>query len=188
MPCAIFVLALCLLQPVGTIFTLSLFHIPEHQYLPERSFYTYLVPKFLHLMTVFATATQGSPLDHLALEARGACIPGSHGNVTIRDSILGRLPPSGHCTGSRLKHTPSLAEKAAYLLVHSFGLRGRLLIWHIYRGLWRGSRGTKAAEHNLGTLPLPHSSSLVSSRKKSYIPFSGALIFTASARGHLYIA
>lgn len=119
---------------------------------------------------VFAAATQGAPLDHLALEARGSCIPGSHGTRTIRDSVLGRLLPSGHCTDSRLKHTPSLAEKEAYLLVRSFGLTGRLLVRHTYRELWRGSRGMKADKHDLGTLPLPRSSSLVSSRKGLICP------------------
>lgn len=31
--------------------------------------------------------------------------------------VLGRLPPTGHGTGSRLKYTPSLPVKKAHLLV-----------------------------------------------------------------------
>ena len=44
-----------------------------------------------------------------------ACVSGSHGTVTIKDSILGRLPPPGHCTDSWLKHILSLSEKEACL-------------------------------------------------------------------------
>lgn len=65
---------------------------------------------------VFAAATQGMPLDHLALEARRACVPGSHGTVTIGETVLGRLPPQGTAS-CRLKCTASLSEKEAYLLV-----------------------------------------------------------------------
>lgn len=41
------------------------------------------------------SCAQGSPLDLLALEARGACDPGSHGTVNIGESVLGRSPPHG---------------------------------------------------------------------------------------------
>lgn len=51
---------------------------------------------FMSCDLVSAAATQGMPLDHLALEARGAFLPGSHGAVTIRNSVPSRLPPSGH--------------------------------------------------------------------------------------------
>ena len=39
---------------------------------------------------VSTAATQGMPLDNLALEARGACAPGSH-----RETVLGGVPPQG---------------------------------------------------------------------------------------------
>lgn len=45
----------------------------------------------------------------------------------------------------------------------------------------------EASGHNLYTIPLPYSSSLVSSRKE-LITLSGALNFVAAARGHLYIS
>ena len=59
----------------------------------------------------FIAATQGMPLDHLALWARGACDPEFHGTVTIRETVLGRLPLLGHCTDSRLRHTPVFLSK-----------------------------------------------------------------------------
>lgn len=52
----------------------------------------------------------------------------------------------GYCTGSRLKHTPSLSEKEAYLAC-KFVLRGRLLVWHtskVYRGALREQRPVDA--------------------------------------------
>lgn len=61
-------------------------------------------------------ATEGTPLDHLDLKARGACDLGTHEIVTIRGTILGRLPLPGHCTDSRLKHVPSVSEKEAYVI------------------------------------------------------------------------
>lgn len=32
----------------------------------------------------------------LALVSRGACVPGSHRTVTIRETVFGRLPPPGY--------------------------------------------------------------------------------------------
>ena len=55
---------------------------------------------------VFVAAALGIPLDHLALVARGACIPGSHATVAIGEMVHDRLPPPGHCTGSALRHDP----------------------------------------------------------------------------------
>ena len=46
-------------------------------------------------------------LDCLALVARGLCLSGSPETETIGETILGRLPPPGHCT-DRLKYTPFL--------------------------------------------------------------------------------
>ena len=52
---------------------------------------------------VFVAATQGKPLDHLALEAGGLEFLGAMG-LTIRETVLGRLPLLGHCADRRLKH------------------------------------------------------------------------------------
>ena len=72
---------------------------PECRHPPEGSFYIHLVTQFLCL----------------ALEARGACIPGSHDVNSQR--VLDQLPPPGHCTASTLKHTPCLSVNKANLLV-----------------------------------------------------------------------
>ena len=63
-----------------------------------------------------ADTMRGTPLDYLALEARGPCFPESHGTVIIEETVFGRLPSPGHCTDSRLKHL-YISEKAAYLFV-----------------------------------------------------------------------
>lgn len=47
---------------------------------------------------VFVAAAQGTPLDRLALGIRGSCIPGSHGIVAIRKTVLGSMPPPWHST------------------------------------------------------------------------------------------
>lgn len=72
---------------------------------------------FTHGAPAFVATTKGTTLNFLALEAREACIPGSHGTGTIRETVPGRLPLPGCCTDSKLKHTPSISEKEAYLLV-----------------------------------------------------------------------
>ena len=52
---------------------------------------------FTSAALVFVAATQGMPLDRLALVARaGACTPASCGAVAIGGMVLGRLPYPGH--------------------------------------------------------------------------------------------
>ena len=46
----------------------------------------------------FCDYCRGDMPQSLALVAMGACIPGSHRTVTIRETIFGRLPPQVHCT------------------------------------------------------------------------------------------
>lgn len=58
----------------------------------------------------------GTPLDFLVLRAR-ASVPGLHGTITIRKTVLAKLPPLRHCIDSRLKHTPSIPVKKNNLLV-----------------------------------------------------------------------
>ena len=65
----------------------------------------FAAPSFMLGDSVFA-ATQKTPFNQLELDTRGACIPGSHGMVTIRESVVGRLPLPRHCTESRLKTPP----------------------------------------------------------------------------------
>ena len=52
---------------------------------------------------VFAAATQGMPLDCLALVPRRACVFAPHRIVTFGETVLGRLPPSGDYTDRSLK-------------------------------------------------------------------------------------
>ena len=44
----------------------------------------------------FVAATQGTLLYWLPLVASGACFRGSHGTVTNKETVLGRLPTPGH--------------------------------------------------------------------------------------------
>lgn len=55
---------------------------------------------------IFEAATQGISMDCLVLVTKAACIGGSPGTVTIRDTVLGRLSPLEHCTDRRPKYTP----------------------------------------------------------------------------------
>lgn len=56
-------------------------------------------------------------LDHLALVARVACVPGPHRTVVLEKIVLGRLPYPWHGVDSRLKHFPSLPVRKVDLLV-----------------------------------------------------------------------
>lgn len=47
----------------------------------------------------------------------GGCVPGSHGTIINAKMVLGWWPPLENCAYSRQKHTPSLSEREAYLLV-----------------------------------------------------------------------
>ena len=73
---------------------------------------------------VFVAVTQGKPLDRLALEAGGLEFLGAMG-LTVRETGLGRLPLPGHCADRRLKQTPSLSEKEAYMLVQELWSEGQ---------------------------------------------------------------
>lgn len=74
---------------------------------------------------ICAATNQGMLLDCLALETRGACIPGPHGALTIREIVLGRIPPPGYCTFNRLKHITSLSMKEVYLFILEFQPEGQ---------------------------------------------------------------
>lgn len=76
---------------------------------------------------VSAATTQGTPLDCLTLVARETYVFESHETLTIEETVLGILPLAGHCTDSRLKHTPSVSVKEAYLLVLELWPEGHTL-------------------------------------------------------------
>lgn len=52
-------------------------------------------PDFTSGIPGFVTAAQVTPLDHLALVARGPSIPGSHGIITIVESFWKATTPRG---------------------------------------------------------------------------------------------
>lgn len=67
------------LQQVSTIFRVVASLSWELLYMPS-------VPLFISGALVFASSAQGTPVCHLALRAKRACLPGSHETVTFRDS------------------------------------------------------------------------------------------------------
>lgn len=74
------------------------------------------------------------PHGGLSWIARFKRLGGFTRTVTIRDTVLGRLAPPGHCTNSRLTHTSSLPVKKAFHLPWNSRLRGRLQVCHTSRG------------------------------------------------------
>lgn len=119
------------------------------------------VPVFASGALDFLAASQGIPLDHLAMMARGTCNPGPFGIITTRDIILGSLPPTEHYTDVRLKCIHSLSEKEAYSFVYySFSLKGRFRLDTHLQAKFLGNIGQVTL---YCTLPLPHYSSLVCS-------------------------
>lgn len=100
-------------------------HALKHKYLPEESPYIHWVPSF-------QDCCPGRPLDHLALLTSAACITGSYGTVQI-ETFVAQLPTPGYSTDSKLKHTPSLPVKEAYLLVLELPLEGQASgLTHLY--------------------------------------------------------
>ena len=133
---------------------------------------------------VFAATLQGMPFNYLALKARGACVPGSYRSVTIRDSVIGSLPPKSTAQIA-VKHNLSLSEKKAYLLVKKVWPEGKTSGLAHLRGLQSYSQGTEARG-----IPSLHSPS--ASLQLIGIFQKGAYILlwcpsAATARAHRYI-
>lgn len=82
---------------------------------------------FMSGVLVFVAAAHGAPLEYLALEARRICVPEIHWIITIREIVLLKLSPTGHCTDSRLKHTRSLSVIEAYSLILELHPEGQAL-------------------------------------------------------------
>lgn len=89
---------------------------------------------------IFAAANQETPTDHLALKACGACVPGSIGTITIKETVLDRLPPKGifQITGW---NTPVFLWKRPIYLSWSFSLRDKIQVRHTPWGLLLGNKG-----------------------------------------------
>ena len=96
---------------MDTIFVLTPCHTPQHWYLLEKGFYTFLVTMFFHLVSRLCGCCQAMPCEPLTLVATGVCSPGSLKTVTIMEN---RLPASGHSTNNRLKHTPALCKRGLF--------------------------------------------------------------------------
>lgn len=82
-------------------------------------------PVFMAGDLVFWWCLPADTLDHLPPVPRGTCILGSHGAVTVGETVLGRLsslpfpiptPRPQQCTDHRPKQTLSLSEKTASIL------------------------------------------------------------------------
>lgn len=85
---------------------------------------------------VFATSSRGMPLDHVAMEARGACNPGSCENGTMETLFLADNHPQGTAQTADCTLLESFWERDL-----GFGLRGKLSDWHTSRYAQRGSQG-----------------------------------------------
>ena len=102
-----------------------------------------------------AQATQRILLHHLALVARGACVPGSHRTIAMGEAVLCRLSPPGHHIDSSLKHTPSLSVRKSYLHVLELHPEGETSGLHIptgYAGALRDTGQGMPSLHSLYTL------------------------------------
>lgn len=125
---------------------------------------------------ILASSAERTLLDCLVLEIRvEGRNSGSHGTVNS-EIVLGRLPPPGHGTDSKLTPppqppSPAFLWKKPICLSKSFGLRSRLLVWHTTRRLWRCFQGKEAGRHNICALLMPCSSLPVSPSKKSVLYF-----------------
>lgn len=117
------------LHPVRAAFLLGL--RADGQYLPEGSLRLSLVPWSLRLLL------------RRCLWIAWLWCPGGVHSWVPKDCnnmrVLGRLPPVGHSTDSGLKQTPVLLGKRPVRLSWSFGLGGKLCVWH--RGLQSCSQG-----------------------------------------------
>lgn len=83
----------------------------------------------------FVSAAQSIRLDYLTLVASSTYIFESHGTVTNEETVLGWLPQG--IAHSRLKQTPSLSVKEAYLIVLELQQEGQTSSLDTSRGLLR---------------------------------------------------
>ena len=133
---AMFVLSLCLLQPVSTIFQ-ALPLLPSRALLALRweLQHTSVALAFMFGNSLLALPPRGHPLISWFWELGGGFSPRSHGTVISRETDLGKLPLTGHDTDSGLKHASTCCDKESYLPPRRFGLRDKLLDWHTSRSL-----------------------------------------------------
>lgn len=80
------------------------------------------------------------PLNHLALVARGACILGFHGALSLGATVLGRLLSPEHCALSGLRHISNLSVKEVTSFVLNLQTEAGFRFDTHY--LWSCSEGT----------------------------------------------
>lgn len=119
---------------------------------------------------VLVAATQGQPLDHLALmvlaRGWGCCFPGSHG--TVKSDNSWQAPTPGHCTDSTVKCNPGLCVKEAYFICLSRSFSLRLQFQHILGAYGAVLQEPKLVETILALSLSPYS--LPSLPRKEFIP------------------
>ena len=126
-------------------------------------------PVFTSGALVFAVANQGTPLDCLALMARGLAFLGSMRlELSQRDS-------SWQTTTPRALHRQLFYDRGRGASPGALALGG-LQAWDTSRGYGDALRKLRLEGHHLCALPLPHYSSTVSPGKE-LIYSSGAPIF-----------
>lgn len=127
---------------VCTVFMLSLCCAAESQDL-VGSLHRSDAPVCTSGAVLSMTAAQGTPFGCLALVASRVCICGSHRCVTNGKTVLGRLPPPGPNTKSRLKLTSSVCVKGASLFILVLWPKVQAFVWHTSKGLLRCCPGTE---------------------------------------------
>lgn len=138
-------------------------------------------PSFYIWCPSFCGCHPWATLDHLTVVVKGACICGLHGTVTIKETVLDRLPPLKTLHRQQTKIYPEpLFERGLLDCPRVLNLEQASVFVHV-QGLRKCSQIAQAREHNLCILPLPHYSTLVSPRKKN-IHSSGALIFVTATQ------
>ena len=98
-------------------------------------------------------------LECLVLVSIRSWISGPYWSETIRGAVLGKLPHSGHCTDSKLKHTPPVfllkknKNKKPKYLPWCFSLGSRLQAYHTFRG-YRSARREQGPRNTISALAL----------------------------------
>lgn len=84
---------------------------------PGGELYVSAAQVFVSGILGFMAATQGMPLDSLALVIQGNCIPGSHRTLAMRQMVLGKLPSLRQLTDRILRHIPQSSCKGDFFVL-----------------------------------------------------------------------
>ena len=128
----------------------------------------------------------GTPLDCLALWPRDCVFLSFTELLTIIKTLLGRSPPPGHCTHSRLRHSPDLPVRKACLLNLKLHSEGQALGFPYIWKLMRHFQGMKAGRHHPCTHFWPHYN-LARIPRKEFYTHKGPQFMQLSPRECLHI-